>query len=130
MLSVLTSSQSSSSYECDGCNHHASFHNMENKAEDEIRKKWEQEAKDRAEQDSEAVQRPKKRPRAIGYRNDADDVMNGLELGELLEGAAGKVRISAKAKVGAPKGRRAAGTRAKSRVTEVTEEEEEVVELD
>ncbi|KAF2628642.1 hypothetical protein BU25DRAFT_317645, partial [Macroventuria anomochaeta] len=60
--------KSSSSYECDGCNHHASFHSMENKAEDEIRKKWEQEAKDKVEREEETAQRPKKRPRAIEYR--------------------------------------------------------------
>jgi hypothetical protein len=41
----LTISQSSSTFECDGCAHHASFHNLENKAEDEVRKRWEVEQK-------------------------------------------------------------------------------------
>ncbi|KAI8935435.1 hypothetical protein NX059_008012 [Plenodomus lindquistii] len=59
--------KSSSSYECDGCAHHASFHSMENKSEDEIRKRWEQEAKDKADQEGEMQQRPKKRVRAIEY---------------------------------------------------------------
>ncbi|KAF2025888.1 hypothetical protein EK21DRAFT_20227, partial [Setomelanomma holmii] len=60
--------KSASSYECDGCNHHASFHSMENKTEDEIRTRWEQEAKDKAERDEEAKQRPTKRVRAIEYQ--------------------------------------------------------------
>ncbi|KAJ4989510.1 hypothetical protein SVAN01_05045 [Stagonosporopsis vannaccii] len=122
--------KSSSSYECDGCNHHASFHSMENKAEDEIRRKWEQEAKDKAEQEKEATQRPKKRPRAIGYLDEADDVMKDLELEPLLDGAVDKRRSSAKSKGSAAKLRRVAGTRAKNRITELTEEEEEIVELD
>lgn len=103
---------------------------MENKAEDEIRKKWEQEAKDKAERQEEAAQRPKKRPRAIGYRNDVDDAMNDLELGALMDGTTDRSRNNAKTRGGAAKTRRAAGTRAKSRITELTEEEEEVVELD
>lgn len=102
---------------------------MENKADDEIRKKWEQEAKDKLGHETEATQRPKKRPRAIGYRNDADDVMNDLELGALLVGAGDK-SSSTTAKRSASRNRRAAGTRARSRITEATEEEHEVVEVD
>jgi hypothetical protein len=102
---------------------------MENKAEDEVRKKWEQEAKDKAEREEATAQRPKKRPRAIGYRNDVQEAMN-KELLALLKPSANEVKGGAKVKEGAPKLRRAAGTRAKSRITELTEEEEEVVELD
>ncbi|KAF3006570.1 hypothetical protein E8E13_006642 [Curvularia kusanoi] len=127
---MLHPMKSSSSYECDGCNHHASFHSMENKAEDEIRKKWEQEAKDKANREEEAAQRPKKRPRAIGYRNDVLDAMDDLELGALLDASAEKSKGGGKNKGGANKPRRAAGTRAKNRITELTEEEEEIVELD
>jgi len=130
VLPLLTSSRSSSSYECDGCNHHASFHNMENKIEDEIRKKWAQEAKDKAEQDAEAAQRPRKRPRAIGYRNDADDVMNDLALGVLSKGTAVERRSSTKSKGDAAKPRRNAGARARSRITEITGDDEGIVELD
>ena len=103
---------------------------MENKAEDEIRKKWEQEARDKAEREEDAAQRPKKRPRAIGYRHDVLGAMSDLEIGALLDASADKGKGGAKAKAGATKSRRAAGTRAKSRITELTEEEEEVVELD
>jgi hypothetical protein len=75
--------QSSSSYECDGCGHHASFHTMENKAEDEIRKRWEVEAKEKAEREEEEVQqRPKKRVRTIEYNQDGD-LDFGLTDGEL-----------------------------------------------
>ncbi|PVH99577.1 hypothetical protein DM02DRAFT_564457 [Periconia macrospinosa] len=59
--------KSSSSYECDGCAHHASFHSMENKAEDEIRKRWEQEASEKAQRDQEVNKRPRKRLREIEY---------------------------------------------------------------
>ncbi|KAH8725000.1 hypothetical protein GQ44DRAFT_616469 [Phaeosphaeriaceae sp. PMI808] len=60
--------KSASSYECDGCNHHASFHSMENKLEDQICKRWEDEAKTKAEHEAEIQQRPKKRVRAIEYQ--------------------------------------------------------------
>jgi hypothetical protein len=103
---------------------------MENKAEDEIRKKWQQEAKDEAKRDEEAAQRPKKRPRAIGYRNNADDVVNNLELEALLDGTADRSRSATKTRGGVTKTRQARGSRAKSKTTELTEEEEEVVELD
>lgn len=33
-------SQAATSFECDGCSHHASFHNLENPKEDEILQKW------------------------------------------------------------------------------------------
>lgn len=127
----LTSSQSSSSYECDGCAHHASYHSMENKAEDEIRKKWEQEAKEKTEREQEVTERPKKRPRAIGYLNNSEELMNNPGFGALLDGTAGKDRSAAKTKAGGPRTLRApGGKRTKSRITELTEEEEEVVELD
>lgn len=32
--------QAATSFECDGCNHHASFHSLENPAEDAILQKW------------------------------------------------------------------------------------------
>lgn len=77
---------------------------MENKSEDEIRKRWEQEARDRAEQEEGVQQRPKKRVRAIEYA--AED--------------AGK---------GARKMGRAAATRARGKVTGIVEGEDLVVEL-
>lgn len=53
-----------------------------------------------------------------------------MEIGALLDASAEKGKGGAKAKAGVTKSRRVAGTRAKSRITELTEEEEEVVELD
>lgn len=103
---------------------------MENKAEDEIRKKWEQEAKEKAVREEEATQRLRKRPRAIGYPNDVDDAMNDLDLRALPDGTTGKSANAAKTRRSAAKPRRAAGTKAKSRITELTEEEEDIVELD
>lgn len=32
--------QAATSFECDGCNHHASFHSLENVAEDAVLQKW------------------------------------------------------------------------------------------
>ncbi|KAH6864664.1 hypothetical protein B0T12DRAFT_391009 [Alternaria alternata] len=101
--------KSSSSYECDGCGHHASFHTMENKIEDEIRKRWEVEAAERRKEEEEGGrQRPKKRVRAIEYTNDDGEFVLG----------------SKKKTTG-----RAAATRAKSRIIEIGEEHG-VVELD
>ncbi|PSN73435.1 hypothetical protein BS50DRAFT_464974, partial [Corynespora cassiicola Philippines] len=56
--------KSTSSFECDGCNHHASFHSMENKSDEEIRKRWDQETKEREDRD---IARPRKRIREIEY---------------------------------------------------------------
>ncbi|KAM0718684.1 hypothetical protein Q7P37_005755 [Cladosporium fusiforme] len=43
--------KAASSFECDGCGHHASFHSLENPAEDAIRQKWsEQEAQAKEQQ--------------------------------------------------------------------------------
>jgi hypothetical protein len=78
---------------------------MENKSEDEVRKRWEQEARDKTAHEEEVQQRPKKRVRAIEYT--------------AAEGA-GK---------GAKKTGRAAATRARGKVTEIMEEDL-VVELD
>ncbi|KAI2486650.1 hypothetical protein Ptr902_00783 [Pyrenophora tritici-repentis] len=95
-----------SSYECDGCGHHASFHSMENKAEDEIRKRWETEAKTRTEQEG---QRPKKRVRAIEYQ-------------ELGQNALDMSRVAKQKKT------RSTVARAKTKGTEMADDE--VVEVD
>jgi RPA family protein len=75
---IVMPSQSSSSYECDGCGHHASFHTMENKVEDEIRKRWEVEAAERRKEEEEerdAQKRPRKRVRAIEFGNGDDEAV-------------------------------------------------------
>lgn len=60
--------KSFTTFECDGCAHHASFHSLENKAEDEIRKRWEMEQrqKEAEAKENEVAARPKKRARQIG----------------------------------------------------------------
>ncbi|KAH7396916.1 hypothetical protein DE146DRAFT_658165 [Phaeosphaeria sp. MPI-PUGE-AT-0046c] len=123
--------KSASSYECDGCSHHASFHSMENKLEDDVRKRWEQEAKDKADWDEEAQRRPKKRVRAIEYQNTP-----GSTLGHnAIEGASNSSMGATKAggnRVGAArKPARAAASKARGKVMEVLEDEEEdVIEVD
>lgn len=129
-LHILTTRQSASSYDCDGCNHHASFHSMENKTEDEIRKRWEQEAKDKAERDEEAQQRPKKRVRAIEYQQAPallpDEGPDEALFGNANGKAAAKGRGAHKKKAGC-----VAAGRAKGKVTEILEDgEDTVVELD
>jgi hypothetical protein len=39
--------KAATSFECDGCNHHASFHSLENPTEDAIIARWEQQEEDR-----------------------------------------------------------------------------------
>ncbi|SLM33565.1 hypothetical protein LPUS_02073 [Lasallia pustulata] len=41
--------KAATSFECDGCGHHASFHKMENRAEDEIVARWRAEEKEMEE---------------------------------------------------------------------------------
>jgi len=84
--------------------------------EDEILKRWEQEAKDRVDNEDQMQQRPKKRIRAIEFA--------GREVGVLEDVTKG--RGSATRKTG-----RAAGTRAKTRTTEIGGRDDDmVVELD
>ena len=128
---------------------------MENKAEDEIRKKWEQEAKDKARREEEAAQRPKKRPRAIGYQNDTkpasnlaerpvqtaeekarwDAIVESIELDIEQWGGQYRNEATARAVLGDKYGvrpkkraRRVAATRAANRITEL-DEQDAVIEL-
>ncbi|KAH9864262.1 hypothetical protein J1614_010196 [Plenodomus biglobosus] len=124
--------KSSSSYECDGCAHHASFHSMESKVEDEIRKRWEQEAKDRADSEEEIQQQPKKRPRTIEYGGRDSDAL-GDDLDAAMQALSRNARAAPKTRKGAAKKTgRAAGTKAKARITEIVEDDDDdgVVELD
>lgn len=59
--------KSFTTFECDGCAHHASFHSLENKFEDEIQKRWEMEQRQKEVEarENEAAARPKKRVRQI-----------------------------------------------------------------
>jgi hypothetical protein len=101
---------------------------MENKAEDEVRKRWEQEARDKAGLDEALQQRPKKRVRAIEYEASLADggLFAMLGSGSASDKTATKGRGAATKKPG-----RAAATRARGKVTEVTEEQDDaVVEID
>ncbi|KAH4014864.1 hypothetical protein HBH69_165950 [Parastagonospora nodorum] len=110
--------KSTSSYECDGCAHHASFHSMENKAEDEVRKQWEKEAAEKEEEDSQ--QRSKKRPRLL-LREKASS--------ETMDSVFGQARGRAAATT--TKTRRVAATKGRARGKgRVEGEEEAVIELD
>jgi hypothetical protein len=126
---------------------------MENKAEDEIRKRWEQEAKDKTEREEEAAQRPRKRPRAIGYAErigaienvamveDAhrprfpailDGIIDDVERDETLHGRSTRNTAAARTARGgaAKKTRRSAATRAGNSITELAENEDTVDLLD
>lgn len=104
---------------------------MENKTEDEIRKRWEQEAKDKIEQGTEAQQRPKKRVRAIEYTNNnsSNSILDGIAnvFGSTTAGAVGSTRPRGG---GAKRPARTASSRVKRRIAEATDEDETVVELD
>lgn len=54
--------KAATSFECDGCGHHASFHNMENKSEQEVIKRWQEEQRSQALL-SNGSERPSKRRR-------------------------------------------------------------------
>ncbi|KXS96381.1 hypothetical protein AC578_8447 [Pseudocercospora eumusae] len=54
--------KAATSFDCDGCNHHASFHSLENTAEDAVLKKWsEQEAQDAITDATEGATNRKRR---------------------------------------------------------------------
>jgi hypothetical protein len=61
---------------------------MENKQEDEIRKRWEQEAKEKQERDEGSAARPKKRLREIEY-NGAEATPSIFQ--RMLEGVQNKI---------------------------------------
>lgn len=66
----------STSFECDGCGHHASFHNMENVQDNDIIRRWKEEA---GEAQAEAVTEPrrKKRPRRAIENGETCGAVNG-----------------------------------------------------
>jgi hypothetical protein len=106
---------------------------MENKSEDEVRKRWEQEAKDKAYGDAEAQQGPRKRVRAIEYQAATSSILGGNAfLGEALGAATGTSKTAAKGRrVPAKTPGRAAAAKARSKVTEIVDDEDEdVIEVD
>jgi hypothetical protein len=106
---------------------------MENKTEDEVRKRWEQEAKDKADQEEEAAQRSKKRPRLLQITGAKKHpgAFDDTSLDELLDPTMANSNPVAKGRAPAKKPRRAAAAKAKGRVTEIVEEDDdEVIEVD
>lgn len=64
--------KAASSFECDGCGHHASFHSMENPAEDAVLKKWsEQEAQIKEQQVLAGASKKRKMISQTATREDA-----------------------------------------------------------
>ena len=140
-VTIANAAQSTSSFECDGCTHHASFHSMENKEEDAIRKRWEQEARDKALREQQELEdRPRKKPRAIEYGRGGliGSRTQGVEGGmvtpdEETASEVGSARVAIKAKA---KGSRKAttstskrGSRAGGRITEILEGDEDYIEV-
>lgn len=117
---------------------------MENKYEDEIRKRWELEAKGRVEQEDRRSDRPRKRLRELEY---TDGAANGsgarmIECGILTPDELDERDFRTASLAGSSKGRgktrkagikatatRGAATRAKSKVMEILDDED-VLELD
>jgi hypothetical protein len=106
---------------------------MENKAEDEIQKKWELEAKEKAEQER-TLARPRKRLREIQYNGAGD--MNMIESGQLTQVEQGEQTMSSAVRLPNSRSRasrggkstatRVAATRARGRVTEIVGDEDTV----
>ena len=53
--------KAATSYDCDGCGHHASFHRMESKEEEEIARRW------KAEEDAKAREGDVRVQEVIGF---------------------------------------------------------------
>ena len=116
---------------------------MENPEEDEIRKRWENEAK---EQEDRVSARPRKRPRQLEYANgnmntsnvrllkninSAPDDMSSLQFRDTTEAGSSNSKTKSKRPGGRAVATRAAASRAQGRVTEVLDEEDidDIVEL-
>lgn len=114
---------------------------MENKEEDAIRKRWEQEAREKSErEDAMAAARPRKRLREIEYKAvgaDGDVRASNVRLIEsgILTPEEGDTASEAGESRARGRGRKkgqAAGrvTRAKGKVMDIPEDDEEYIELD
>lgn len=104
---------------------------MENKTEDDVRKRWEQEAKEKADRDEEAQQRPKKRVRVIEYQNAPGSIFGPNAIEGSSESSMGTAKAGGSRRGAARQPARAAASKARGKVTEVFEDEEdEVIEVD
>ena len=69
--------KAATSFECDGCNHHASFHSLENPTEDAIIARWEQqEAESRMEK--QAIAGANKKRKRIADKPANETAMPGM----------------------------------------------------
>lgn len=50
--------KAATTFDCDGCGHHASFHKMDNKQDDEVMRRWEQKNMTAEERHDNAPTRP------------------------------------------------------------------------
>lgn len=103
---TLICNQAATSFECDGCTHHASYHSLENPAEDAVLKKWvEQESEARG---SEDPRRESKRRKLLTQSATAEHgVVFGAQTAEVAEEVASS-NVRTKARLRRPKGGEAA----------------------
>ncbi|USW53809.1 hypothetical protein Slin15195_G071280 [Septoria linicola] len=71
--------KAATSFDCDGCGHHASFHSLENTTEDAILKKWTAEQNSNGANESTTSGASKKRRRITEKANDEIEVLELTE---------------------------------------------------
>lgn len=74
--------KAATSFDCDGCGHHASFHQMENPAEEEAARRWKAQA-EREERDKRDADTPAPKRRRITNGNSGQQ--KGLDVGEVRQ---------------------------------------------
>ncbi|KAF2096576.1 hypothetical protein NA57DRAFT_78181 [Rhizodiscina lignyota] len=80
MRFMLHPLKSATSFDCDGCGHHASFHNMENKDDEEIIKRWE------TQEQGQNPEKPQKKRRLKEIENGAKEEIFNLPTVPALAG--------------------------------------------
>jgi hypothetical protein len=102
---------------------------MENKTEDEVRKRWEQEAKDKADREDEAQQRSNKRPRLLEDSGSSRQTSVQTKVDRVLELLGAESNTAAKGRSTAKKPPRAAAAKARGKVTEIIEDEDDEISM-
>ena len=72
--------QAATSFECDGCQHHASFHSLENPDEDAVLKKWEEQENSFVLQKQATVGASRKRKRIAAKPHNDDQLSDIVEV--------------------------------------------------
>jgi hypothetical protein len=98
---------------------------MENRMEDEIRKRWEQEAREKQEREDVLVARPKKRLRELEYRTGEEGMLTPERDAASETSTRGRTAGRGKGKTSARR-----PTRSRGRVLEMGQEDEDYIELD